>query len=165
MKLTKIQPANLIILILAVTLAACNPAATQTPLIEAIETVGLPPTEAPLSTNTPLPLPSDTPMPTFSPQEYEASGLGGILWQWMRLDFVNNTTLLVDDASKYTLQFLADGTMNGTPIATISLAAIWCKAARYRCSSSDDPAACPPIAQNISNARDSAPSIDGVTWC
>jgi len=106
----KLMKLSTLLVILAIILAACNPATTQAPQSEA------PATEAPLllAAETPLPMPTNTPMPTFSPQEYEASGLGGIIWKWMRLDFMNDTTQLVDDPGKYTLQFLADGTVAGT---------------------------------------------------
>jgi uncharacterized protein YraI len=53
-------------------------------------------------------------MPTFSVEEYAASGLGGIVWQWMRLDFSDGTTQVVDDPSKYTIEFLPDGTIAGS---------------------------------------------------
>ena len=53
-------------------------------------------------------------MPAFSPEEYAASGLGGSLWQWLRLDFMDDTTQQVNDPSTYTLQFYGDGTISGT---------------------------------------------------
>jgi heat shock protein HslJ len=112
MKLNQMLSVRLVswTIILALSLAACTPAATQVPPINA------PATEAasPQATETALPLSTDNPMPTFSPQEYATSGLGDILWQWMLLDYSNDTTLLVDDTSKYTLQFMADGTIAGT---------------------------------------------------
>lgn len=104
-----------LVMIVGMLLASCTPATPPPPPSEAPALQAALPTLAPpLPTDTPVPPPTETPMPTFSPQEYEASGLGGTIWQWMRLDSSNGTTTLVNDPSKYTLQFLSDGTIAGT---------------------------------------------------
>jgi heat shock protein HslJ len=89
-------------------LAACGVWPTPVP-------TGAPPTPVP---TLPPPAPTATePPPTAVPTEsptVSAAGseeIVGVLWQWLRSSYNNDTELVVDDPSRYTVEFKDDGTL------------------------------------------------------
>jgi uncharacterized protein YraI/heat shock protein HslJ len=105
-----------LVLVFAFALGACTGGSSQaepTDTVLALTNTPAPPTETPSPAPPTLvptqPPPTATPTLSFvAPQD-----LVGKVWQWLRLESSDGTTQSVDAPSKYTLEFLPDGTLQG----------------------------------------------------
>ena len=105
--------------------AACGgtavPAAVPTAIVEptaavaAVRSPLAPPATAPVLDRTvAAPAPTVSIAATGAVAGPQPKGLYGIVWQWLESAYNDDSTLVVDDPAKYTVEFLPDGTLRAT---------------------------------------------------